>query len=159
MSVTSGYSLDYVKGEVSFEQIQNGVITAEYSHSLGSAWSIKPNEGTTLKILGTTVKFTSDVQLMGQSIDMQLFVAGTPYGHVIRYKNVRDLMKCSMAAPSSMEGFGDVINKVNFLPFDYITSKDLKSSELTEIRIWLSGHEECGGEFGIVSANCLSIGM
>jgi len=155
--LTTGYSIDYAKGEVTFDQAQTGVVTAVYNHAVGSSWSIKPKDGRILKIIGTTVKFTSDVELLGQSIDMQLFIGGNPMGEIIRYKNVKDLMKCSTASPSKIQGFGDVLGEVNFLPFDYLTSKDLKSSLLMEIKIWLSQDKECNGEFGVVVADCLSL--
>ena len=153
----SGYSINYSSGEVTLSKSTSGVVTAEYNYAVGSSWSIKPSPGKILKILGTTVKFTSDVNLMGQSIDMQLFIAGNPYGEIIRYKNVKDLMKCCMDAPIIVKGFGDVVGDVNFLPFNYLTSKDLKSDALMEIKIKLSDNRECSGEFGIVSADCLSL--
>jgi len=155
---TSGYSIDYKKGEVTFEVAKTGTVTAEYNYANGSMWSIVPYESKILKILGTTIKFTSDVAIgAGQSINLQLFVSGVPYGEIVKYKNVKDLIKCSMSSPSSMKGFGDVAGEVNFLPFDYITSKDLKSEMFMEIRIWLSDHQVCVGEFGVVTANCLSL--
>jgi len=155
---TSGFSIDYKKGEVTFEIAKTGTVTAEYSYANGSSWSIIPFTGKILKILGTTIRFTSDVHIgEDQSINLQLFIAGAPYGEVVMYKNVKDLIKCSMSSPSSMKGFGDVTGEVNFLPFDYTTSKDLKSEMLMEIRIWLSDHKVCVGEFGVVTANCLSL--
>jgi len=157
--VTSGFNIDYKKGEITFTQSKSGsTVTAYYSYANGSTWSILPDPSKILKILGTTIKFTSDVNLgAGQSINFQLFVGGNPYGYPTVYKNVKDLIKCTMLAPSTIKGFGGVVGEVNFLPFDYITSKDLKSSLGMEIRIWLSNHLECAGEFGIVSANCISV--
>jgi len=156
---TEGYTLDYVKGEITFEVSKGGAnVTADYSYEHGSSWRIVPAEGKILKMLGTTIKFTSDVVLgNNQSINFQLFVSGNPYGNPTIYKNVKDLIKCTMLAPSTIKGFGDVTGDVNFLPFDYITSKDIRSSLNMEIRIWLSDDKACVGEFGVVSANCLSV--
>ena len=158
--VTEGFTINYSNGEVSFSQSKSGsTITADYSYADKSTWKISPDTSKILKILGTTVKFTSDVNLgVGQSINFQLYVSGIPYGNSSIYKNVKDLIKCTTSiSPSSMAGFGDVSQNVNFLPFDYTTSKDLKSSLMMEVRIWLSNHEPCSGEFGIVTANCLSL--
>lgn len=156
---SDAFSIDYSKGEITFEESKSGArITASYSYEDGSTWKVTPAPNKILKIMGTTIKFTSDVVLgEGQSINFQLYVGGNPYGQPTVYKNVKDIIKCTMLAPSRIPGFGDVSQDVNFLPFDYITSKDVKSSSGMEIRIWLSKHRECLGEFGIVTAHCLSL--
>lgn len=156
--VTTGFTINYKLGEVIFESAQEGVVSADFSHANGSTWVMTPSADKILKILGTKIVFTSDVAIAaGQSINFQLFVGGNPYGEATVYKNVKDLIKCSMSTPSTMKGFGDVTGDVNFLPFDYITSKDIKSSLGMEIRIWINDHKSFEGEFGIVTANCLSI--
>ena len=157
--VTEGFVIDYANGEVIFSQDMSGSeITASYSYANESTWNIAPDSNKILKILGTTLKFTNDILLgEGQYIMFQLFVMGNPYGEPTIYKNIKDIVKCTMASPTTIQGFGDITSEVTFLPFDYITSKDLKSSLNMEIRIWLSNHNPCSGEFGIVTANCLSI--
>ncbi len=157
--IEEGFSIDYKKGEITFlENKQSDEVSVSYSYANGSTWKIVPDIGKILKILGTTIKFTSDVSLgVGQHIMFQLFIAGNPYGQPTVYKNIKDIIKCTMLDPTSLVGFSDVVGTVNFLPFEYITSKDLKSSMGMEIRIWLSKHIPCSGEFGIVTANCISV--
>lgn len=159
MAISEGFTIDYKKGEITFSSSKSGAtVSAGYSYASGSTWKIVPDTGRILKILGTTIKFTSDVVLGdGQSIKFQLYVGGQPYGEPTVYKNIRDIIKCTMVQPSSLQGFSDVSGIVNILPFDYITSKDIKSSLGMEIRIWLSNHKVCSGEFGVVTANCLSV--
>jgi len=158
--VDSGFTIDYKLGKITFDSEKSGsTIIVDYSYANGSAWSITPAQGKILKILGTVIKFTSDASFgQDQAINFQLYVGGNPYGSPTMYKNMKDILKCTGGeAPSVIAGFGDVTNDVITIPFDYITSKDLKSSLDMEIKIWLSQHSPITGEFGIVSAYCISV--
>lgn len=157
VKVTEGFEIDYQKGTVKFASAQTGTVSADFSYATTSTWVMAPSEGKILKILGTKVKFTGDVVMAeGQHIAFQLYVAGQPYGQTTVYKNVKDLIKCADGLTTS-QGFGDVSNEVNTLSFEYITSKDIKNEYAMEIRIWISNHKPISGEFGIVTADCLSV--
>jgi hypothetical protein len=44
---------------------------------------------------------------------------------------------------------------ISVFPFDYISSKDLKSSQGAELRVWLENDIAHSGEYGTVTAYCL----
>lgn len=154
---TSGFSINYAAGTVTFESSQEGnTIKADYHYATNSTWVIKPDSGKILKIIGTCVRFTDNVAIGNGFVKFQLYIAGNPYGDPTYYKNMDDFMKCAMGRIIRVEKFGAMSNDVINIDFDYITSKDLKSSQYAEIRISLTDHTPITGTYGVVVANVIS---
>ena len=156
--VTPDVSIDHNSGAITFANPQTGTITADYSYAEGSTWVLKPSVGKVLKLEGTAVKFTNDVEIgEDQSMVFQLYIGGNSYGSPTVYNNIKDFVKCAMGEVSVTPSFGDLLNEVITIPFDYITSKDLDSSIGMEVRIKIPNDTPITGEFGVISARCVSI--
>lgn len=156
----TGFTIDYAAGTVTFDSEQTGVVKACYHYAVGSGWSLTPDPGKILKIIGTHVKFTTDTNLqMDHAISFQLYIMGgaVPYGSPTIYNNMDDVIKCSMGESYRIPAFGVHTKEVLVLPFDYITSKDLPSSIGATIKIKLASDSEIPGTMGMVTANCISV--
>jgi hypothetical protein len=159
-NAASGFTINYENGSVTFLSEQTGVVKARYHYAQGSGWIIAPDAGKILKIIGTSVKFTEDVELdMAHAISFQLYIMGgtVPYGSPTIYNNMNDVIKCSMGESYVVPAFGTFTKNVIVLPFDYITSKDLPSSIGALIKIRLLTSNPIPGTFGMVAVHCISV--
>jgi hypothetical protein len=156
---TTGFTINYAAGTITFDSSQEGkVISAKYSYATTSIWKIKPETGKILKLIGTIVKFADDCTIgENQYINFQLYVGGYAYGSPTIYKNIADFIKCATGNPNTVKGFGEIEHDIMWIPFSYVTSKDLKSSQLAEIRIKISDDIPMTGEWGVVCAECISL--
>lgn len=142
------------------------VVTASFNYANGSTWYLKPEVGTTLRIVKTEVQFTQDCVIY----DSVIFEAWAynPYdlpnkvpvpGTRVTYKNLRDFVAEGNDGVGTIRATGGhikgLLNNVSVFPFDYVATKDMIGSYGAELRIWLKNSLPIGGEYGTVTAYCL----
>lgn len=138
---TTGFTTNYTSGSVTFAASQEGkTITADYSHAVTNTWKLMPDTNKIAKLLGTEVKFTDDVTMPeGVGIVFQVFMTynGVPNTLVSQtlYKSMDDFIKCTMGGVTRVAKWGNMGNDIITLNFNYITSKDLKSSTGMYIKV------------------------
>lgn len=155
---TTGFTINYATGDVTFESSQTGkTVKADYNYATGSMWKIEPTAGKIIKLIGTEVKFTKDITWGNHSIIFAPFSGNTQVGAATVYKSIFDLIKCTTGNYQIVPSFGGNANDVVIMPFNYTTSKDLKSSQGLHIRIWLSDDQPVQGGFGVVKADIISL--
>ena len=158
VETTSGYTIDYINGTIVFESSQEGkTIKATYNYAGAMQWTITPSSGKILKLIGTEIKFTKDCVLNGNKISFQPCVSGQAYGQPTIYKNMEDIVKCCMGQGWIVPSFDSINKDIICLPFDYVTSKDLKASQAASIKITLSSTTQVTGTFATCIGYCISI--
>lgn len=157
VEVTTGFTVDYAAGTVTFAEAQTSkTVTATYHYENGSNWIIKPATGKILKVLGTEVKFAKDVVFSGgQQVVYQIYAYGYPAGPTVVYKSVRDFVVSAMGSVITIPAFGGLTNDVMVLPFSYVTSKEARASQNIEIKIGLKNCEALTGEWACMTAACV----
>jgi hypothetical protein len=158
--ITSGYSIDYSAGAVTFEQSQEGnAVTADYSYENGSRWAVSPSSGKMVKLIGTQVKVSDDVSFgeAGAVIFQPYLKTGSPAGSATIYKSVMDLLTCVPEKTTRLQKFGEMTHDMISMDYSYITSKDFKYSQNVEVRIWLSNNKPISGSFAYITAHIISL--
>jgi hypothetical protein len=156
--VTTGFTIDYVTGVITFNSSQEGkIIKATYSYANQMIWEIKPATGKILKLLGTEIKFSKNCNMGSNTIVFQLCIAGNAFGAATTYKNMEDIVKCAMGVGWVFPAMGTLQNDVVCIPFNYITSKDLRASQASSIKISLSSTTAVVGDFACCIGHCLSL--
>jgi len=157
--VLTGFTINYAAGTVTFESSQAGsVVKASYNYENGSTWKITPDSGKILKILGTIIKFAENVQLgANQKFIFQLYMGDTPLMPATVYKNMLDFAKCADGKMDHLPTLSGMSHDMIRMEFDYLTSKNIRSSYGLNIRIWISDHEPITGEWACVVAKALSL--
>lgn len=159
---SNDYTVNYEDGKIIFDSAveESDVIKATFSYEDGSCFIVKPSNGKMLRIEHTEIQFTSDIEITAP-IKFDVFVYN-PYDlpHKVlysseKYKNAKDFMNIGNLGKGYIPAFGGATNGVQsdvlVFPFDYNASKDLKSSQGTELRICIEGSIPFNGEFGTVT--------
>lgn len=156
VETTTGFTINYKTGQVVFDNSQeNKTIKASYNYANGSSWIVAPSPGKTLKLLGTEVKVTDDVSLNTHFI-FTIYSGSTPIS-VTTYKNMYDFLVCAKGPVIRLPKFGTLPSDLITLGFDYVTSKDLKSSQNVSIKISTANDIEIQGSLGIMTAYIISV--
>jgi len=149
---TSGYTIDYVLGEINFNSPVSGVVKASYHYSDKSWFVIKPKIGKILSIKSAEVQFSSNVQLTSPFY-FEAWVNHPTYGMIpvpgtrIVYKNAKDFISACNEGQGLIPKWGGLLHDVHVFPFHYARPKPLKYSQNVEIRVYCKTHEPILGEF------------
>lgn len=154
---TSGYSVDYVAGEITFDSSQSGnTVKLTYRYASGSTWTLGPAEaGKTLHVKHTEVQFSKSANI-DSPINFDTFVynpADLPnkvrYDRV-RYKSIRDIVNESNLG-YSVPAIGSLTEETIIFPFVYGTVKSLTASSGAEIRVSIQDDIELTGTYGTLT--------
>lgn len=156
IAISSGFSIDYKDGSISFESQKSGVISVTYWYATSFTYKIAPISGKILRLYGTQIKATKNIVWPNnQSITFQVYVSGFPYGEVTTYKNKTNMY----ITASEVMSYNDGINDCNILQYKYPTAKDLDYKVGSEIRIKLTNDEPLGGSYAFISADAISVNV
>lgn len=156
-TVTSGFTVNYAAGTVTFDSSKSGsAITATYWHNDGlthpSEWLLVPPTGkrytvehTELQIsagmaVNDTLRFEiwagSTLTTYGSFPDY-LFEAG--YGQMrADYRNANDMINAANLGQGTVAKFGNMTKEVIVMPFNYLQAFTLKASQGAIFRVILT---------------------
>jgi len=163
---SSYYSIDYATGIVTFDgHTPVGAITADFwkcSTSAGaSRFTLAPKSGKNLLLEHAELQFAEDI-MMSAAITFEIWVynpADLPNKikyKEIKYKNIKDLINAANLGQGFIPKISGLTQNVIVFPFNYISTKILKSAEGAEIRLLIEGDTEFTGEFGTATFYFLS---
>jgi len=150
---TSGYSINYEEGTVTFNEPVVGEVKAKYRYADKSWYIIKPRPGKILSIKAAEVQFSSNIVLPSAFI-FEAWFTHPVYGPMavpgsrITYKNAKDFISACNEGQGVIPKWGGLEYDVHVFPFHYARMKSLKSSIGAEIRVFTSGDLAATGEFG-----------
>jgi hypothetical protein len=166
----SGFTINYTDGTVTFDASQSGkVVTATYSYAVDNTWTVSASSGKILKLLRTYTKITADVEFpenMGISYRIYTTYMGTPDVLISQtlYKSITDFIVCANRT-ERIEAWTGMDQDIITFYFDYVTSKEIYSSQGTYIKLGvykivdgeLTFTEVIPGTFAYMIAECLSL--
>jgi hypothetical protein len=150
---TTGITIDYVAGTVTFASPVTGVVTASYWYSDKSYYGIRPTIGKTLAIKATEIQFSTNTIINCPFVFEPWFVGHPTYGTMpvpgqrIAYKNARDFISAANQGQGIVQKWGELTQDVMVFPFLYARPKAIRYSDCIEIRIYTKDHLPVGGEY------------
>lgn len=149
---TSGFTIDYKLGRVTFASMPSGDVTTSYRYADKSWFIIKPKAGKILSIKSAEVQFSSNV-VIDNPFYFEAWVNHPQYGMIaipgtrITYKSAKDFISACNEGQGLIPKWSNLQNDVHVFPFHYARPKPLKSSEAVEIRVYCKNHTPIVGEF------------
>jgi hypothetical protein len=157
---TTGFTIDYVAGKITFESTVIGVsVTANYWYADKSWFRLRPKAGKILAIKAAEVQFSRSTTLPSPFVFEPWFVDHPLYGTMaipgeqICYKNGKDFISACNEGQGVIPAWpgGGLTEDVHVFPFQYARPKPIKYSENIEIRVYCKSHEATGGEYATAS--------
>ena len=144
------YTVDPVKGEVTFKHAQTGTVKADYYYANKSYFAVSPREGKKLSIKAAEVQFGIKSRIQSPFV-FEVWTRGeVPYpvpGTQIVYKNAKDLISACNEGQGFIPQWGDLTEDVIVFPFDYARPKPMYYSQGVEIRVYCRDHQEIPGTY------------
>ena len=161
VEVTSGFTINYEAGTVTFDSAPSGAITADYYYGSDSCFVVAPTSGKILILEHAELQFTADID-MTTPINFEIWVYNPadlpnkiPY-KTIKYKNMKDIINSCNLGQGYIPAVGELTQDVLVFPFNYVTVIPMKYSDGAELRIHADNHTELGGEWGTVTMYTMS---
>jgi hypothetical protein len=151
---TSGITIDYENGKVTFDSAPTGPVTADYHYSDGSTWTLKPESGQKVQIEHAELDFTTDIGMKETTFEIWAYdPADLPNKMMVEkvtYKNMKDILKVGndVHVVPNLTQIGEEVLRV---VFDYGRMIDLKDSLGLELRIKTKDDEAMTGTFGTIT--------
>jgi len=148
--VTSGFTIDYAAGTVTFDSSPSGAVTADYHYAGDSTWVVKPNTGKIINVEHAELDFTIDATVGAVSFEIWGYdPANLPNKKMYEkrlYKNIKDIIKIANKI-DVVDDIGGIGQKVVRAVFDYTELIILKDSEGGELRVKIEDDEPFSGGF------------
>lgn len=181
------YTVDYKNGKFTIDDAYTiqGALLCNYYKADGSGFLYEPKAGKILVLEHPELNFAKDC-FINTYIDFEVWI-GNPYfnpanpivpwtptsqfgvDNFLRflhkkktYKNEKDLINAANLGQGSIPAFGNLNKEVLVFPFNYVTTTNLKSSQLAQLIIRLRKDENGNnipltGSFGTVSFYVVSL--
>jgi hypothetical protein len=152
---TSGFTIDYAAGTVTFESSPSGAVTADYSYENGSTYYLRPSAGKVLFIEHTEAQFSVDV-LINKSVVFEVWgynpsdIPNKMRYKQIKYKNGKDFMNTANKG-HVLPAFSELTKESLVFPYDYAKMTPLLSSQGIEVRVYIQDHQPYNSELGTVT--------
>jgi len=147
---TSGYTINYEDGTVTFEVAQVSTVKVDYYYSDKSYFALRPNPGKKLSIKATEVQFGVNTKL-NTPFMFEVWTTGpVPFpipGTQIVYKNAMDFISACNEGQGFIPKWGEMVEDVIVFPFNYARPKPMKASQGVEIRVYCKEHKAVSGFF------------
>jgi len=144
---TSGYTVDYITGKVTFTSSQSGnAVKATYWHTNGVSnfgeWLLVPPTGMKYIVEHVEVQLTTDV-VISSPVRMEIWAGGnlSAYGNFpdylfnagygqfrADYRGMRDIINAANLGQGVVKAACEMTNDVIVLPFDYVQAFTLDSA-------------------------------
>lgn len=153
VEVTSGITINYADGSVTFDVAPTGPITADFWKAGDSTFIVAPDSGKKLLLEHAELQFSENIN-MSSPIHFQVWAynpADLPnkmiYKEVI-YKNIKDVINSANLGQGFIPKISGLTENVIVFPFNYLSMIELKSSLGAEMRIKVANDVEFAGEWG-----------
>lgn len=157
VTVTTGFTINFEQGQVTFDSAPSGTVTASYSYATGSRYTLQPPPGHQYTLEHTEVNFSVPTNITSQIV-FEIW-AYNPYDlpnkvkvHGFKYKSAKDFVCTSNLGQGVISAFGELTQDIIVLPYNYGCSSALLSSQGVEVRVYL--HDDtplADGELGVVT--------
>ena len=181
VEVTSGITIDYTAGTITFDNAPSGAVTVDYSYESGSTYCLEPDAGKILYLEHSEIQFSGAVNLQplefqiwaynplfdvnsAPTADNPAYIPGVTQGEnplrfMVRkkvYKNGRDILNSANLGTGVIKAFGELTGDIQVFPFNYVKLQPLRSSQGLQVRLKISNDTPFGGEFATVTFYCFS---
>ena len=183
---TSGYTVDYALGEVTFDTTTSGTVKCSYSYADSGDFILEPEAGKCIGLEHSEIQFTKDVNIttpvnfevwvynplvdLGETIDPddKTWYPGkpTPVGYnplrflykFEKYNNIKDIINTANLGQGSIPAMPNagIDTDVLVFPFNYVTEIKLASSTGAQMRVTLDSHTAFTGEWATGTFYCIS---
>ncbi len=161
VEVTSGFTIDYENGTVTFDSAPAGAVTADYYYGANSLFTLAPDANKVLMLEHSELQFSKDIQI-STPINFEIWVYNpadlpnkVPY-KVIKYKNMKDIINSCNLGQGYIPAIGGLTQDVIVFPFNYVTVIPMAASVGAELRITADNDTELTGEWGTVTLYTMS---
>ena len=181
---TSGYTIDYIAGTVTFDSAPTGPVTCDYYYGDDATWTLEPDAGKYISLEHSELQFAKNIGMPG-AVNFEIWVynplfnpanpvdpdlvgwfpgSPTPAGYnplrflykYEKYKNIKDIINTANLGQGFIPACGGLAQDVLVFPFNYVTEIQLLSSQGAQLRITLDNNAPFTGEWGTVTFYCLS---
>ena len=155
--VTTGYTIDYAAGTVTFDSAPGGAVSATYSYAGSSKWKIEPSgPGRLCQIRHIEIQFTEDFAFNTPIVqEISVFNPLSPPNKIcvehIVFQNPYDVINIGNEGKGQIVKYGGLPTNINVFPFQYGRTIDLKESQGAEISVEAEGDIPLTGSFLTVS--------
>jgi hypothetical protein len=153
VEVTSGITIDYAAGTVTFDSAPTGPVTADFWKAGSSRYTVGPESGKRLLLEHAELQFSEDLD-MDAPIYFQIWVynpADLPNKVIYRqvvYKNIKDVINSANLGQGYIPAISGLTQNVIVFPFNYLSMIKLDSSLGAEMRVSVGNDSEFAGEWG-----------
>lgn len=153
VQVTSGFTINYPAGTITFSDDPIGVVTASYWYADKSYFKVRPKVGKILSVKGAEVQFSQGTTLSSGFKFGPWFVGHPVYGTMeipgqqIVYKNFKDFISACNEGQGLIPAIGELTEDVHVFPFNYARPKPIKYTDYVEIRVYCIDHLAVGGVY------------
>jgi len=161
VEITTGFSIDYSSGNVTFDSAPSGSVTCDYWYANSSLWTLIPDSGKVLFIEHAELNFSKDIMVQNY-INFEIWVYN-PYDlpnkilhQKFQYKNIKDLINAANLGQGFIPAVAGLSQDVIIFPFNYGTVKPLQSSLGAELRISMENDESMIGEWATATFYVIS---
>ena len=162
VEVTTGFTINYEAGTVTFDSAPTGSVTADYRKATTADYAIKYSDTAMRYVVHTEVNFSKNV-IMNDAIIFKITVeVPDGQGGTVRipteqkvYNNVRDLINGANGGQGVIPAFGGtsrgIEHDVLVFPFNYASMSGLDPDYKVIVTVGLESSNAFGGEFGTVT--------
>ena len=154
---TSGYTISYATGQVTFDSAPTGPVTADYYYAGSSNFKVEAaGPGKILQIRHVEIQFTEDIGFNSAIVQsIKAYNPSSPPSKIevehIEFLNEYDVINVGNEGKGQIIKYGTIPYNINVFPFAYGRTIDLKASEGSEINISLEGDTPMTGTFSTVT--------
>jgi hypothetical protein len=152
VEVTTGFTINYATGEVTFTSAPTGPVTADFWKAGDSCFTVAPDSGKRLLLEHSELQFAENVN-MNAAIDFEVWVynpADLPNKVLykrVRYKNIKDVINSANLGQGYIPKISGLTQNIIVFPFNYISMVKLEDSVGAEMRVSVDGDGEFPGEW------------
>lgn len=154
---TSGYSVNYVTGEIAFDTLPGATVTCDYYYAGSSNFKVEATgAGKVLQIRHVEIQFTEDIGFNSAIIQsIKAYNPMAPPSKIevehIEFLNEYDVINIGNEGKGQIIKYGTIPHNINVFPFAYGRTIDLKYSEGSEINVSLENDIPMTGTFSTVT--------
>jgi hypothetical protein len=153
VEVTTGFSINYPAGTITFDSTPSGVVTASYWYADKSYYRVRPKVGKVLAIKvaevqfsqGTTLDTSGGFKFAPWFVDHPVYGTMEIPGQQIIYKNFKDFISACNEGQGLIPKIGELTQDIHIFPFNYARPKPIKYTDYIEIRVYCVNHLAVGG--------------
>lgn len=154
---SSGYTIDYAAGTVTFDVMPTGPVTADYYYESGSSYTVEAKGADKiLQIRHVEIQFTDDIGFNSAIVQsIKAYNPMNPPNRIevehIEFLNEYDVINIGNQGTGQIIKYGNIPHNINVFPFAYGRTIDLASSLGSQITVTLENDIPMSGTFSTVT--------